>query len=167
MNFLDLESTFIDRLTLCHREITGIKRVDKTPPAQVIDNADLPAVYHLIGPMTGDDVPASGDDMGAVTIARRYIARLLVHPALMGGDIYQSGAEANIKALPFFALFRNYYLQHPRLSTSTLQELGLAQDIKFRDSGLVIRPGPGGANYHVIDFTLTIAARIFVDVGLS
>lgn len=165
---VDLVTKVLTRLQGFHSEIEGVKSVYLTAPLNQLDLSLLPAVYHLVGPMV-EPVPNTGNESGgSVIIARRFVARLLVRPIGLGDDQGTNGAYASQGALPLFSAFAWRYLTRPRLSlegvtgktVETDPLSGLSRDIQFTDSGLQQRPGPGGVDYHAIDFTLTVAMRL-------
>lgn len=155
----DLEDDLLDQLTAFHENVTGITSVSKTPQANSLDRTDdLPHMTHLIGASTA--IPTR-DAAGRVILRRTIVARLLIWPMGTGEDVSGDGALANIKALPFYARLRNAYLRSPRLGTATQEEFAyLTEDLQFRDSGLVMRPGPGNVQYAAIDWTLDFTLRV-------
>lgn len=150
----DVESLLVQRLAAFHKRIEGIASVLPTPGSTPLDWPDLPHMTHLIGPMPAS-IPTSGTRR--TTMQRLIVARLLIAPVGAGEDVAEFGAMANAVAMPFFARLRNAYLRSPRLGIAGEAEefAYLTQDIEFRDSGLVPRPGSGGAMYWLIDWTLT------------
>lgn len=149
----DVESLLVVRLAAFHRRVEGIVSATETPQANTLALSDLPHMTHLIGPMPAS-IPTSGTRR--TTMQRTIVARLLIFPLGVGEDAGTSGAYANVVALPFFARLRNAYLRSPRLGIAgqTEEFAYMTQDLEFRDSGLVPRPGPGGGMYAAIDWTL-------------
>lgn len=158
MTLPDFEDLALTRLQLCFAEVTGIARAFKLPPTQPVEQADIPFSFTLPGPMTG---PAQMDGGGRVDVVRLYVARIMVMPLKAASlDNADDGAYAIAQTVNFMSRVRNYLADHPRLSTTTLDDLSyLAQDVTWQDTGPVSRPGPGGTDYAAIDFNLTLAMR--------
>jgi hypothetical protein len=87
--------------------------------------------------------------------------RILVTPiSRAGADTADRGAWAFEQAIPFRSRCRDYFLNKPRLSTSTLGALTCMQDdLLYQDSGARALLGPGGNSYLGLEITLTIAMR--------
>lgn len=150
----DLEDLLLERFRVFHLNVEGITTASKTPQADTLDKYDLPHMTHLVG--ASGTIPTSGDGNtpAHLLIPRTIVGRLLIHPLGTGEDVDQQGALANVLALPFFSILRIAHLRSPRLGLAGYEEFPyLDQDIRFRDSGLVTRPGPGGATYAAIDWT--------------
>ena len=163
------ETIVMTRLALCNQEVPGMGTALIRPPPTIQDNAALPLAYTMLGPML-QPVPApygpQGFGSSGVTVVnRQYLVRLLIIPITMDEVSVSTQASQGIElAETMIGAFRLYYLNHIRLNTDGLfttaqSELGLAKDIQFSDSGPVSRPGPGGATYVAVDFTIAIAAR--------
>lgn len=148
------------RLQLNWKEVSGLTRAFTYTPETPIDAEDLPAVYPLALGRQSSPVPRTGP--GQYIVERQYTYRLLIAPiqaaSTESGDL---GAYVDELAANIIDAATDYFMTHPRLHTdSGLGELaGLHQDISIQDSGTVTRPGPGGAQYRAIDYTLTIAER--------
>ena len=140
---------------------SGIARAFLFEPVTPIDTLDLPAVYPFqVGRMTGQ-TPRKQDSAGQYLVERDYGYRMLV-TALQAAsmDSTDDGAYIDSQACNLIDVIVDYFMQHPRLSTSTLPDLDFnTQDIEVQDSGLVTRPGPGGSQYRAVDYTLIIAER--------
>lgn len=149
------------RLQLNWSEVPGIGRAHTFEPSTAIDLADFPAVFPvLLGRMTA---PVPATSAGQYIVERQYIYRVLVGPAqaaaMDSGDL---GAYLDEKAVTLLDAPTDYFMAHPRLATAALGDLGyLSQDVKVQDSAPMIRPGPGGAQYCVVEYTFTIAERRF------
>lgn len=151
------ELVVLERLRLCAGEIftdyNSLGRAFAQPPSEVIGEDDYPICYGLVGASADTDT----ENRGRVTVARNYVQRLLVMPVTQGIDDVEDGAEANVRAIPYIAAWRRYFMSRPRLSTDTLPPLaGIGEDVVLRDSGLVARKAPGGAICGAIDYTFTI-----------
>lgn len=157
-----LEAELLTRLKIYHEQITGVNRVFETPPANMLLDEDLPAVYFLLGEMA-DSVPQ--DQPHKFTISRNYIVRLLIIPfGRPGIETDDSGAYANTVAVPFYGRFRSRYVHYDRLQvpeeSPPLDHLsGLAHGFSWRESGLRLIRGVGGQSFSGIDWTLTITAQ--------
>lgn len=150
----DIEDLLLERFQLFHANVEGITTSSKTPQANTLDIYDLPHMTHLVGASGTIPTAGQGNTPSHILIPRTIVGRLLIHPLGTGEDVAQEGALANVLALPFFSILRIAHLRSPRLGLTGYAEFEyLAQDIQFRDSGLVARTGPGGAIYAAIDWT--------------
>lgn len=155
----DFESLTLDRLALCNAEITGLHKVFRQPPGNELPAEAYPCCYVLIGQMP---IQIPSQMAGSYTVTRNYIVRVLGSTA--EGTLDNSataGAQGLVDITPFFSRFRNYYLGHPQLQTTTLDSLQyvFSQLLYSDGEGLVTRPAPGGTNHFAIDITLTITHR--------
>lgn len=153
----DFETLVVDRLALCCAEISGVK-VFKQPPVNALPPEAFPICYTLVGPML-EPIPLEAVGAGRVATIQDYVIRLLGDP--VGNTLDNSatdGAQGLVNLLPYFNRFRQYFIGHPALQTTTLDSLRyMSGQLLFTHSGLIERPGPGGADHFAIDFTLTIA----------
>jgi hypothetical protein len=154
----DFEEMILDRLSVCVKEIEGVKTVYRQPPATQPEVGALPMAYALVGPML-EPVPIV--TASAMIVKRNYVIVLLVEPYSSTSDEQDdnSGAVFVTAPVPFFARFRSYFALHPRLETAEHRGLEhMHKDVLFRDDGIQPIPGPGGS-YAGQRFTITTEMR--------
>lgn len=158
---VNLEALVCERLRLCAEDM-GLKRAWDTPPSSRIERDDMPCAYTLIGPTFAAQTQVSA--RGLIVIPRNYVFRVILWPMQAGTDDQAGGAEGTRLALEWTTKVHLYFASHPRLSTSTLEDLRWCQGIVgsagqspiLSDTGFVERRVPGGETAGAIDFTLPI-----------
>jgi hypothetical protein len=149
-DFFDLIAT---RLQIALGEIAGIKRVFKLAPTSPLLIGDLPSFFLLSAPM----VNTAGAN---VRIIRDFTYRLCVAP--FQAPSLESGTDGFYvlnRVWTFIPLVQEYIFSHPRLSTTTLQNIGyLDQDVLIRDTGAIMVNAPNGV-FGGCDFTFTVSTR--------
>lgn len=155
----DFETLVIDRLFLCCSEISGLK-VFKQSPVNALNANQIPFCYAFVGPML-EPTPVQAVGAGQITSFQDYVIRVFGDP--VGSTLDNSatdGAQGLVNLLPYFSLFRSYFVGHPKLETTTEGALRyMSGQLLFTHGGVVEHPAPGGAMHFAIDFTLTIGMR--------
>jgi hypothetical protein len=153
----DFETMVLDRLALNCAEIPGVK-VFRLPPAYALE--EFPACYTLVGAMQ-TPLPIETMGSGRVGVQRLYVIRVLGSPATNTIDnVDGAGTQALIDLVPYFALFRNYFVGHPMLETTTLGSLQyMIGQLSYSDLGIVERPAPGGVMHFAIEISLVITMQ--------
>jgi hypothetical protein len=158
----DFETLVVDRLELCNQAIGGLT-VFKQPPVNALPPQVFPICYTLVGPML-TPIPIETIGAGQITVIRDYVVRVFGDP--VGSTLDNSptaGAQGLVDLLPWFNRFRQYFIGHPKLETTTLGALNyMTGQLVLLDGGLSEKPAPGGADHFAIDITLTIAMRVQV-----
>lgn len=146
----DLETKLLDRLVLCCSEISGIKKVYQDPPVLTQDMAGYPFGYFLVGSQ-----PYPQTSSGSALVTLEFAFMLVIWPLGVGNDANQKGAEANVKAKPFYAAVRNYFFTHSKLHTTTLGKMSLVESVRVARRGLT----PVGGLFSAIPFDIEVTAR--------
>lgn len=157
----DIEALVLDRLYLIYGQIEGIARRERVAPSYAIGLDDTPLIYTLCGPQE-NFVPTRG--AGLTDIDQLFVMRLLGDPlANTDDDLPGEGTRAEAALVPFIHRFRSYLLTHPNLEVGEPDDtdyqgplVGMLNQIQFRHSGVVDRPGPGGLPHYAVDFTVRI-----------
>lgn len=159
MTLPDFESAVLDRIFLCWKDIATANTVKayRLPPSHSFDINSFPNVMTIPAPMN-QPIPAIAS--GLITVSRNYISRLFICPWPQGDDPSDTGSQPYLKAILWINIVRNYFLDKPRLQTSSLPALQyMFQDLQFTDSAVIDRPDPGGVKCAAIDFTLATSMR--------
>jgi hypothetical protein len=166
MSLPDFETAIVNRLYLNNLEIGGFKRVLMQSPIMPLEIGEYPAAMVRVGALR-QPIPTTAP--GQVQISRDYIIELPIAPYITSQDTKNQGADVLGLVLPWFAIVRNYYLNHPRLHTDGTPT-NAAQpalpwihgDIFFTDSGVVQMPVSGGVTFLGVLYTLSITCRALV-----
>jgi hypothetical protein len=157
----DFEALVLDRLALCCAEImASTERVFRHPPGNAMPPDRFPFCYPLVGAMI-DPLPLETNGAGSVTVARSYAIRLLGSPVANSMDASaQQGNQGFIDLEPYFNRFRQYFIGHPKLETTTLGSLRyMTGQLSYIESGTVVRFAPGGIEHYAIEPGLTITMK--------
>lgn len=157
----DFETLILDRLKLCCDEIMGsTTRAFRLPPANALPPSAFPVCYALPGPMV-DPVPMETIGAGSITVTRQYVIRLLGSPIANSMDASaQAGNQGFIDLTPYMNAFRQYFMGHPKLQTTTLDALRYMHgQLSYIENGITQAPAPGGVDHFALEPTLTITMR--------
>jgi len=157
----DFEALVLDRLELCCQEIMGsTENVFRLPPANALPPDRFPFCYPLVGAMV-DPVPIETNGAGSITVTRVYGIRLLGSPvASVNDEPDNEGSRGLIDLVPYFNRFRQYFMGHPKLQTTTEDALRyMSGQLSYIEGGQVVRPAPGGVEHWAIEPNLTITMK--------
>jgi len=158
----DFESLVVTRLQVNNTELraSGLKAIYAQPPITAPDIGDYPLASVRIGAMRS---PVPAFTAGLVIVTRDYITDLPVAPLTNTMDTTNQGADANTLTLKWFAIVRNYYINHPHLQTDANNGTDplayMYGDLELQDNGTVQLTAPGGTTYVGLRYTLTITMR--------
>jgi len=147
-----LELRVLERLYLCLGEVSGVYRAVKGPPVTAVPDTDLPLVYPIVKGTVEDTRPSQG----RIQVVRPYLLRCLISPVDQGSETPLEGSEAYWRAVPMLSAFYRYFGAHPELQTDGESALAGCVRTALRDTGVVVRQGPGGAQYVAVEPVLTV-----------
>lgn len=153
--------TLLERLAVCHAEISGITTAVKAPPETPLHEGALPYVYTVCNGMASA-APQRATGAGEVALDWRFTVTALIVPIQPSIEDETIGSYGYNACLPYLERFALYYVAHPRLDTvagNGTNELNLHSDVAFQVGAPAQIPGPGNALYFGIRTTLTISVR--------
>lgn len=154
-----LDEQIIERLRLCYLDITGIQYANAYAYAGKIDTGAIPYVQTHQGQ---DSVEWQSSEHWTATsdfIGEAYLATT----ATQNQDTIGAVSMKNLQ--PYKSRFRRYFMEHPRLSTSTLDPLAyLVENLTYRSSIVGVMPD---ADYLGFTFTITLTWSEIKGVTIS